>query len=402
MKTRLPLGILVCLLFVAGGCPLNSSTPDESLAHAVIGITTTQGDAPLHVIVTGINSYSERGGIVRYHWDFGGEGSADTVAAEFTFTLPGRYPVTLTVVDVGGEQVMARIYVRVSGGAVTAVIKTDKQSGAAPLVVNFDGTESTAIDDTILDYYWDFGDSGTSRDSTPRHVFQSAGVYTVKLKVISAGGVEGYAETTITVGEGTGDGSLQFNGTQYANLPTGLTEAITAFSFEVWLNPDAEGGTVVTFGSPSVSIDAIPGAGVDIRSGGETLSVNAGVVAGQWQHLAVTYEQGEGATVYLGGAAVGTVSLDGEFTAPLLTLGAGYRGKLARAHFWSVARTPTQVAGDVNGTLTGYEEGLVGDWSLGAGEGQALGNGAEGGQNGTRGASEEDESADPAWSNDGP
>ena len=394
-------GLTAVLLI--GGCPFGDPAARyQSTIDAQIGIATTSGEAPLRVLVSGAESTSARGSIVSYTWDFAGEATADTMTAEHTFTRPGRYPITLTVVDGAGEQGSARIDVRIRGGSVTAVITADRLSGPAPLGVQFDGGESSAIDDTILDYYWDFGDNRQSRLTAPFHLYLNAGTYAVELRAVSAGGVEGYAEATVTVGAGAADSSLQFNGTQYATLPVTSAEPLSAFTFETWCNPDAAGGTLVNFGVPNVGIDISPGVGITVRAGSESYDVTAGVTPGQWQHVAVSYAGETGATVYLGGAPVGTLALTGEYTVTLLSLGAGFHGKLADVRFWSISRGETEIAAGVQGTLTGFEEGLLGDWPLSAGSGQTLANNAADGESGTRGTSNADEPADPAWSNDSP
>jgi PKD repeat protein len=399
---RLVLSGLAALLLV-GGCLLDDpSARYQSTIDVQIGISTTSGEAPLRVLVSGEQSTSAHGSIVSYAWDFAGEATAETMTAEHTFTRPGRYPITLTVVDAAGEQASARIYVRIRGGSVTAVITADRLSGPAPLGVQFDGSESTAIDDTILDYYWDFGDNRQSRLTAPFHEYLNAGTYVVELRAVSAGGVEGYAEATVTVGPGAADSSLQFNGTQYANLPVTSAEPLSAFTFETWCKPDTIGGTLVNFGVPNVGIDVSPGVGITVRAGSESYDVAAGVTPGQWQHVAVSYSSGAGGTAYLGGAPVGTLPLTGEYTVPLLSLGAGFHGKLADVRFWSISRGETEIAAGVQGTLTGFEEGLLGDWPLSAGSGQTLANNAADGENGTRGASDADEPSDPAWSNNSP
>lgn len=395
-------GTLIGWCLVSGGCPIDSSGSNQSAIDVKIGITTTQGEAPLRITVTGAGSSSKRGAITKYSWDFAGEASSEGVTAMHTFTRPGRYPIKLTVTDVWGEQAVGQIYVRVSGGPVTAVITADKLSGAAPLIVQFSGADSSATDDVILDYHWDFGDGSASRVTSPLHTFQKAGTYAVKLKAVSAGGVEGHAETAITVTGSAAAGCLQFNGAQYASLPVAADSSLSAFTVEIWCNPDADGGTVVTFGIPNLSIDVIPGTGIAIRSGGSAFYVGGAILAGRWQHVALSYKSGEGFKAYLNGAAMGTAALEGNFAVTLVSLGAGYRGKLARVRFWSSARTEAEIAADVYGVLTGFEEGLLGDWPLDRGQGQVLTNKANGGQDGTRGLSTADEAADPAWSNDGP
>ena len=401
MKRLFPFSLVGLLL--VGGCPLaDPASQYQATISAQIGISTTSGEAPLRVAVSAAQSTSPRGPIVSYAWDFAGEATADTVAAEHTFTRPGRYPITLVVVDAAGEQASARIYVRVQGGSVTAVIGADRLSGPAPLGIQFDGSGSTATDDTSLDYYWDFGDNQESRLTAPFHVYRNPGTYTVELRAVSAGGVEGYAEATVTVGAGAADSSLQFNGTQYATLPVSAEEPLSAFTFEAWCNPDAMGGTLVNFGVPNVGIDVSLSIGVTVRTGSESYDAAAGITPGQWQHVAVSYANDTGATVYVGGAPVGTLPLTGEYNVTLLSLGAGLHGKLADVRFWSVSRNDTEIAADANGTLTGFEEGLLGDWPLSAGSGQTLQNIAEGGENGVRGAGEAAEPADPAWSSDSP
>jgi len=406
MKRSIAVAVGLALLGGVGGCPLNDPAAQyQSAVDAQITISTTTGEAPLHVFASAAGSISPRGAIVKYHWDFAGEATSDNVAAEHTFTRPGRYPITLTIVDVDGEQAAARIHVRVKGGDVTAVINASRLSGVAPLGVQFDGAASTAIDDTILDYYWDFGDTESSRIAAPFHTFQHSGEYVVKLRAISAGGVEGYAETTVTVDASDASDageSLQFNGVQYANLPVASEAALGEFTFETWCKPDAGGGVVVNFGSPNIAIDVTPGTGLAVRNGQDAFDFSGGLAQGQWSHLAVSYSDGDGVRVYLNGEIIGTAALSGEFTTPLLSLGAGFHGALAKVRFWSAARSDAEIATDVNGTLTGFEEGLLGDWPLDSGSGQTLENRAYSAENGVRGSSDAEEPADPAWNDDAP
>lgn len=400
MNRLIPCSFLGLLL---AGCPLQDPTARfQSAVDARIAVSTTTGDAPLRVAVSAGQSTSARGEIVKYTWDFAGQAQAQGVTAEHTFFSPGRHPITLTVVDSAGEQDNARVFVRVAGGDVTAVITADRLSGPAPLTVRFDAGNSTAVDDSILDYFWEFGDNEESRQKAPVHVYNSAGTYTVSLQAVSAGGVVGTAEATVTVGAGAA-ASLQFNGAQYATLPVTTAEPLSAFTFEAWFNPDSDGGTLVNFGAPNVGIDVMPTQGaITVRAGGESFGAAVSIEAGRWQHLAVSYSSDTGATVYVAGARAGTLALTGEFSVPLLSLGAGFRGKIDNVRFWSLSRSEAEIAAGVSGNLTGFEDGLLGDWPLNAGSGQTLQNNAAGGENGTLGTGPEPDSADPAWSTDSP
>jgi len=387
---------------IAGGCPLDPSARFQSGVTARISVSSTTGEAPLHVVVSAAESTSERGTITGYAWDFAGQYQANGLTAEYTFTQPGRYPVTLTVTDSRGEQNSSRVFVRVSGGDVTAVITADPLSGPEPLLVHFDGTQSSATGDTILDYTWDFGDGAQSRESAPMHVYEHAGEYTVTLRVVSGGGLEASAQATITVGEGV-SASLQFNGSQFATLPVTTADPLTALTIEAWINPEDAGGTVASFGVPNIALSVSPSAGlISVRHGSDAVDLGASVRVGQWQHIALSYTDGESATVYLDGLPVGVVALEGTVFATNVTLGAGYRGKIARVRFWSTGRSAADIAAGAAGQLTGFEEGLLGDWPLADGSGQTLGNHAAGGTAGTLGASEAPEATDPAWSSDAP
>ncbi len=181
------------------GCPLPPGDDTNAPLKAEITISTTRGAAPLAVVVSAEASRSRNGQITGYSWDFGGQASASSMSASHTFNRPGRYAVKLTVTDSAGQTASTRVDVRVAGESASAIIIRDTGSGVAPLTVRFDGTRSSARDDVIQDYFWDFDDGEESRSPTPQHRFRFAGTYTVTLRVISAGGVEASATSTIVV-----------------------------------------------------------------------------------------------------------------------------------------------------------------------------------------------------------
>lgn len=393
-------GLLVVSCSLLGGCPLGGDSSNSGPV-AQITISATQGDPPLRVTASAENSTSAGSSIVKYSWDFAGEASSDEMVASHTFYTPGRYPVTLTVFDADGRQSRARATVLVHGGEVTALIGADSLSGAAPLTVQFDSADSTAVDDTIRDYYWDFGDGGTSREAAPVYTFDQAGSFVVTLRVVSAGGVEGVTQTEVQVFGTIAGASLQFSGTQFANLPVAPAGPLTDFTFQAWCKPDAVGGTLVNFGVPSVAIDVLPATGqLSLRTSASTTNLAASVPANTWRHVAVSYTAGAGAFVYVDGAPIGAAPLDGEFGATLLSLGAGFSGKIAQVQFWGTARSATQIAANI--WPSGFEDGLLGAWALDEGAGQTLSNTAVSGAAGVLGSSTAVEAGDPAWSSDAP
>ena len=82
-----------------------------------------------------------------------------------------------------------------------AVAAVDVKSGLAPLLINFDGDEST--DDTgITSYSWNFGDgSPPATGILVSHTYTKAGVYTATLTVEDGTGEIGTDSITITINE---------------------------------------------------------------------------------------------------------------------------------------------------------------------------------------------------------
>ncbi len=377
-----------------GGCPIGSS---GSLTAAITA-NVTQGPPPLNVLFSAAASNGPDE-IVSYDWDFAGLAGADTLTAEYTFASPGGYAVTLTVVDAAGRSASARTTIRVEGGPVTAVIEASVSSGPAPLSIAFDGRSSTAEEDVVHDYYWDFGDGTSARTAAPVHTYSQAGEFVVTLRAVSAGGVEGTATTTITVSEGSANGSLQFDGSQFATLPVS-SAALSAFTFEAWCRPDSAGGSIATFGNPPLDIRVNPGTSrVSLVASGTTVEGLATDLEDRWVHVALAFEAGGALMIVVDGELAASASAGVAPPIDEIVLGNGYSGNLADVRFWSVARTVDQIADNLDRTPAASADQL-GLWALDEGNGQVVGN--EVGEDGVLGSTSAVESTDPAWSADRP
>lgn len=399
--------LAVCLLplLLLAGCPTTPTDP----VQAVIAYSTRQGPAPLTISFSAVGSTSVNGGPLTYRWDFGDGTTSTEEAVVHIFVNPGRYFVRLTVTDATGEQGTATQEVRAAGTGANAVVRADVTNGRAPLGVQFDGTESNAPDDRILDYYWDFGDGGTSRLPEPFHVFENAGQFIVTLRVVTAGGVAATAETTITVGKRAA--ALQFNGSSFATLPLAAAFPLNRYTFEAWVKADTEGGAIATLGGGAVALEIVPsGNVVRVRINNVTREAASNNLGGVWRHLAAvfnTIEESEdptavtGCTLYLDGQPLAKVETPVAITADSVILGLGFRGKVAEVRLWSVAQSATAIAAAWNRRLSGLEQNLLGYWPLDEGSGQTLTNRA-GGPVGVLGSSTQVEPSDPAWSPEDP
>ncbi|WP_433529929.1 ThuA domain-containing protein [Micromonospora sp. CA-263727] len=75
--------------------------------------TPTTGIAPVTVAFSGTATDAEEDTPFTYAWDFGDGGTADTLNASHTYTVPGTFTATLTVTDKRGARAYATVQVKV-------------------------------------------------------------------------------------------------------------------------------------------------------------------------------------------------------------------------------------------------------------------------------------------------
>ena len=114
------------------------------------------------------------------------------MTATHSFDAVGTYPVTLTVTDPQGATGTDSVDVTITGPnqAPTASGTSSGSVVAVGSQVYLDGTGSSDPEGGPLTYSWDFGDGGSTVDSTERYatvVYDSPGAKTVTLTVTDAG-----------------------------------------------------------------------------------------------------------------------------------------------------------------------------------------------------------------------
>lgn len=82
-----------------------------------------------------------------------------------------------------------------------SVAKSDKTTGQTPLVVTFDGRNSTDSDGTIVKYSWNFGDGNISDLAYVQNTYTTAGTYNATLTVEDDMGATSQSNVVITVTE---------------------------------------------------------------------------------------------------------------------------------------------------------------------------------------------------------
>lgn len=136
-------------------------------------------------------SFKNNSGLVKaQYWDFGdGTKSTDREPAH-TYTSPGEYVVILINITTAG----------CSDTAVRTVTIHGMPDASFFVIADSTGNISfCAKDNSYRDYYWQFGDSSTSTDSKTSHLYDTSGLYHVKLSVVDPFGCTAAKDTFIRI-----------------------------------------------------------------------------------------------------------------------------------------------------------------------------------------------------------
>ncbi|MGC9361430.1 MAG: PKD domain-containing protein [Candidatus Syntrophosphaera sp.] len=147
----------------------------------------TSGYEPLAVHFTD-ESVAGCGTITSWSWNFGDGGTSTQQNPQHTYQNAGVYDVTLTVTNSSSlsDDLVRHDYITVlEVNSPEAAFTANVTSGTAPLTVQFTDL-SIPGSGGITDWFWRFGDGGTSTQQNPQHTYQSAGIYDVRLTVTNS------------------------------------------------------------------------------------------------------------------------------------------------------------------------------------------------------------------------
>ena len=191
---------------MAGNQAQASSRFTISVFVALPEVIPTAGPAPLTVTFITKAIYTD-GAILRYRWDFQGDGVFDTTdpgARNYTrtFSQKGTFNALLEVLNDKNQTATATVSYTVTGNPPVATASVNPSNGPVPLDVNLIGS-GTDVDGTIVKFEWDFeGDgvfdftSATTGNTT--HTFSSAGTFNAVFRVTDNEGLTGSAQVTAT------------------------------------------------------------------------------------------------------------------------------------------------------------------------------------------------------------
>ncbi|GAA3522182.1 hypothetical protein GCM10022393_40900 [Aquimarina addita] len=158
---------------------------------ALINTSASSGIVPLAVQFDASGSFDINDTPLSFTWNFGDGTSASGVSVNHIFEVIGVYEVVLTASNgesIGTDTVSITVE-NTPEVSVTAIMSADITSGIAPVTINFDASDSSSSDNSILTYSWDFGDSTIANGSAVSHLYADAGEYTVTLTVSHVDGV---------------------------------------------------------------------------------------------------------------------------------------------------------------------------------------------------------------------
>jgi parallel beta-helix repeat protein len=162
------------------------------------------------VTFNGSSSYDPDGSIIFYRWNFG-DGSSEILdkTPVHTYSDPGTFRVTLTVVDNDGRSAMANTTVVVSGviyknNPPVARFFTSPSPAKSNQLITFDAGQSNDTDGRVVGYRWDFDGDGvfdTNWTSSPlmTHSYARQGSYLVRLEVKDNANATGVFSSGLTV-----------------------------------------------------------------------------------------------------------------------------------------------------------------------------------------------------------
>ncbi len=181
----------------------NTPTPENSAPNAVISTSTAVGEAPFAVSFNGTGSNDKEGAITSYRWSFGDGTTAKAANTSHTYSVPGTYSASLTVLDEqGASDVVSTPIIIIESTTVneapTARITASTATGSIPLKISFSGTTSSDPENGPLSYAWNFEDGSTAQGVSATHSFTTAGSHQVTLTVTDNGGASSTATFSIT------------------------------------------------------------------------------------------------------------------------------------------------------------------------------------------------------------
>jgi PKD repeat protein/flagellar hook assembly protein FlgD len=174
-----------------------SSPPTVSCSASPVS-----GEPPLVVNLKGSASDAD-GSLVLYQWDFEGDGifdwsSSTSTEVNHVYTKAGMYTPVFRAVDDDGDMATAMKAIIVNS-LPKAAFSLNATRGNAPMAVTAQASNASDVDGNIADYTWYLDGIQTSQGEQAVFSGLTAGIHTIKLKVVDAYGETSESQEQIEV-----------------------------------------------------------------------------------------------------------------------------------------------------------------------------------------------------------
>lgn len=131
------------------------------------------------------NSSISSGSISQYEWDFGDGNTSNLQNPTHSYANTGNFSVQLIVTSNFGckDTISKNVFYSPGPSANFSYV-----IGCQNTPTLFNDISTYPMEDTIVSYFWDFGDGNTSTNANPNHSYSTSGSFIVKLKITSQNG----------------------------------------------------------------------------------------------------------------------------------------------------------------------------------------------------------------------
>ena len=186
-------------------------------------------------------SFANAPGIISWYWDFGdGSGSSTQQNPVYVYPDSGTYLVTLTVVNSNGCSSTTSDSVTANMGAVTDFADSTTCNNTTYFT---DLSYAVQPGDSIVAWYWEFGDGDTSTVQNPVHQYNSSANYTVNLTVAVASGCSNSTSSNLFIPNLMVADFTFYTDCDYTTYFTDLSVPTTGDSISNWIWMFGDGST---------------------------------------------------------------------------------------------------------------------------------------------------------------
>ena len=122
-------------------------------------------------------------------WDFGNGTNSTLKNPTIIYSSPGVYNVSLTISNSNyNDSKISNGFITVFSEPISNITTNSNTDGCMPLLIDFEGI--TSNNNLIIDWFWDFGDGGSSLLQNPDYEYLDDGSYSVSLMVTDTNGCQ--------------------------------------------------------------------------------------------------------------------------------------------------------------------------------------------------------------------